>query len=139
MLALENIHDLNHKAILATSQNIRADTHEVTRFMIIGTVIALLISAYAGYRLSRSVLRPIQWLTRATRELGEGKLDQPVPVATRDELGELALAFNKMAAQFRNIARAPARKSSGCTAPWKPRSLRSPTPFLYWTRKGTSN
>ena len=74
--ALENIHDLNHKAILATSQNIRADTREVTRLMIIGTVIALVISVYAGYRLSRSVLQPIQWLTRATRELGEGKLDQ---------------------------------------------------------------
>ena len=108
--ALENIHDLNHKAILATSQNIRADTREVTRLMIIGTVIALLISVYAGYRLSRSVLQPIQWLTRATRELGEGKLDQPVPVATRDELGELALAFNKMATQLQEYRQSTSEK-----------------------------
>ena len=98
--ALEQIHDLNHQAILATSQNIRAITREVTRLMMAGTVIALLISAWAGYQLSRSILQPIQWLTRATRELGEGRLDRPIPVATRDELGELALAFNKMAAQL---------------------------------------
>jgi signal transduction histidine kinase len=108
--ALENIHDLNHKAILATSQNIRNITREVTKLMVAGTVIALLISAYAGYQLSRSILRPIQWLTRATRELGEGKLDQPVPVATHDELGELALAFNKMAAQLQEYRQSTTEK-----------------------------
>jgi signal transduction histidine kinase len=37
---------------------------------------------------------------KATRELGEGNLKQPVPVLSRDELGELALAFNRMAAQL---------------------------------------
>ncbi len=68
--------------------------------MIFGMVLALLISAYAGYQLSRSIIEPIQLLTRATRELGEGKMDQPVPVTTKDELGELAQAFNKMAAQL---------------------------------------
>ena len=97
---LEKIHDLNHRAILATSQNIRVITREATRLMILGIVIALLFSAYAAYQLSRSILQPIQLLTRATRDLGEGRLGQPVPVSTRDELGELALAFNKMAAQL---------------------------------------
>jgi len=107
---LENIHDLNHQAILATSQNIRAITREVTRLMVFGTVIALLISAYGGYQLGRSILKPIQMLTRATRELGEGKLDQPVPVATHDELGELALAFNKMAAQLQEYRQSTTEK-----------------------------
>ncbi|MFZ0829056.1 MAG: ATP-binding protein [Verrucomicrobiia bacterium] len=109
-LLLEKVHDLNHKAILATSQNIRTITREMTRLMIFGTVVALLISAYAGYQLSRSILQPIQLLTRATRELGEGKLDQPVPVTTRDELGELALAFNKMAAQLQEYRQSTTEK-----------------------------
>ena len=86
--------------MLETSQNIRTITREVARLMIIGTVVALLFSAYAGYQLSRSILQPIQLLTQAARDLGEGKLGQLVPVATRDEVGELALAFNKMAAQL---------------------------------------
>jgi signal transduction histidine kinase len=109
-LLLGKIHDLNHKAILATSQNIRTITQEVTRLMIFGTVLALLFSAYAGYQLGRSILEPIQLLTRATRELGEGRLDQPVPVTTRDELGELALAFNKMAAQLQEYRQGTTEK-----------------------------
>jgi signal transduction histidine kinase len=109
-LLLQKIHDLNHRAMLGTSQNIRNITQEVTRFMIFGTVLALLFSAYAGYQLGRSILEPIQLLTRATRELGEGKLDQPVPVTTRDELGELALAFNKMAAQLQEYRQSTTEK-----------------------------
>ena len=99
-LLLEQIHDLNHQAMLETSQNIRTITRQVARLMIIGTIVALLLSAGAGYQLGRSILQPIQLLTQATRELGEGKLGQLVPVAKRDEVGELALAFNKMAAQL---------------------------------------
>src|SRR5258708_21218348 len=97
---LARIRKLNERAIMATSQNIHNVTREVTRLMIAGIVVALLISAYASYQLSRSILQPIESLTKATRELGEGKLDQPVPVVPRGELGELAGAFNKMAAQL---------------------------------------
>ncbi len=97
---LERVLKLNQEAILATRGNVHKTTRQVTRLMVIGMVIALVISAYACYQLSRSVLQPIQLVTRATRELGEGNLTQPVPVLSRDELGELALAFNKMAAQL---------------------------------------
>src|SRR5262249_3311202 len=49
---------------------------------------------------SRSILQPIQSLTRATRELAEGSWEQTVPVTSEDELGELATAFNRMAAKL---------------------------------------
>jgi len=97
---LGKILDLNQKAILATSENVQQTTRGVTRLMVIGMGIALIISAYACYQLSRSVLQPILMVTKATHELGEGNLKHPVPVLSRDELGELALAFNKMAAQL---------------------------------------
>jgi two-component system, NtrC family, sensor histidine kinase KinB len=97
---LDKILSLNQKAILATSENVQKITRDVTRLMVIGMVIALVISGYACYQLSRSVLQPILAVTKATRELGEGNFKQPVPVLSRDELGELARAFNKMAAQL---------------------------------------
>ena len=97
---LDKIRGLNQQAILATSENVQKITRDVTRLMVIGMVIALIISAYACYQLSRSVLQPIQMVIKATRDLGEGNLKQPVPVLSHDELGELALAFNKMAAQL---------------------------------------
>src|SRR6266481_724589 len=107
---LEKIRDLNHRAILATSLNIQKITGEMTRLMVLGMVIALIISAFASYRLSRSILQPIQSLTRATRELGAGNLGQPVPVISRDELGQLALAFNHMAAQLQEYRHSTSEK-----------------------------
>jgi NtrC-family two-component system sensor histidine kinase KinB len=86
--------------VLATSESIQETTAKVTRLMIIGMGIVLVVSIYTCYQLSRSILQPIRLLTRATRELGEGRSAQPVPVVSRDELGELAVAFNKMAAQL---------------------------------------
>ncbi len=47
--------------------------------------------------LSRRVLRPIAALTRASRRLGVGKLDERVPVRGNDELAELGRTFNHMA------------------------------------------
>jgi len=138
-LLLGKIHDLNHKAILGTSQNIREKTQKVTRLMIFGMVVALLISTFAVYQLGRSILEPIQLLTRATRELGEGRRDQPVPVTTRDELGNWPWRSTKWRPNSRNTAKAPRKKSSASIARWKRRSLRFRTRFLFWTRKDASN
>ncbi len=90
----------NQTAILATGKSVRQITRDVTRLMIIGMGIALVLTAYASYQLGRWVLRPIQRVTKATRDVAEGNLDLAVPVVSRDELGELALAFNKMAARL---------------------------------------
>ncbi len=109
-LLLGEIHDLNHKAMMGTSQHIRIITQEVTHLMIFGVVLTLLFSAYAGYQLGRSILEPIQLLTPATRELSEGRLDKPVPVTTQDELGGLVQAFNKMAAQLQEFRQSTTEK-----------------------------
>jgi signal transduction histidine kinase len=97
---LEQITDLNNKSILATSQSLKKSTRDVTRLMIIGIVVALTISGIACYYLVRSIMQPIQSLTKATREVGEGNLDQLVPVSSKDELAQLAESFNKMAVQL---------------------------------------
>jgi NtrC-family two-component system sensor histidine kinase KinB len=98
---LDKILKLNQRAILATGHRVRQTTSEVTRLMISALAIALVIFAYASFKLSRSVLKPLQQLTKATRELGQGNLNQTVPVLSQDELGELAEAFNRMVAQLR--------------------------------------
>jgi len=50
---------------------------------------------------SRRTLKPVQSLTQAVRRMQEGDLDQHVPVATRDEIGELSRAFNAMTAKLK--------------------------------------
>ena len=61
----------------------------------------ILLSLFLSYRLARSLLQPIQLLTASAAALGEGQLDRDVPVTSRDEIGELARAFNTMAAKLR--------------------------------------
>jgi signal transduction histidine kinase len=97
---LGKIREQNYQAVLEASNRVQQSAREVTRLVIIGMVMVLAITVLTCYQLGRSILRPIQLLTRATRELGEGNLAQPVPVVSRDELGELAVSFNKMAAQL---------------------------------------
>ncbi len=54
------------------------------------------ISVVVADRLARSVTRPAQGLVTAARRLGEGELDQRVPVEGPPELGELATVFNNL-------------------------------------------
>jgi signal transduction histidine kinase len=67
--------------------------------LLLGFGVVLAVSLAFG--LQRAILKPIQTLTTVSKELGEGKLDQVVPVQSKDELGQLADAFNKLAAKLR--------------------------------------
>ncbi len=60
--------------------------------------LAALVAVALGLLLARQIAGPVRALTTAARRLGAGDLDQRVPVRDRrDELGELAEAFNSMA------------------------------------------
>ena len=63
----------------------------------IAIALALLAMMAVGYFWGRSFINPILALTRGTRALAAGRLDERVVVATTDELGQLGDAFNNMA------------------------------------------
>ncbi|HEX5052127.1 MAG TPA: HAMP domain-containing sensor histidine kinase [Planctomycetota bacterium] len=56
--------------------------------------------ACLGWLLLRRVLQPVRDLREAAVRLGRGELDVPMPVRHRDELGDLAMAFQSMATQL---------------------------------------
>jgi class 3 adenylate cyclase len=58
--------------------------------------VALTIALELGVLLSKSILRPIQDLQKATEEVRQGNFGQVVPVTTGDEIGDLAASFNQM-------------------------------------------
>jgi NtrC-family two-component system sensor histidine kinase KinB len=101
-LAGDEVRERNRKdvftAIVAT---IRDTTRTITSSLTLGLLVALLILVSASLKLGRAILTPIQTLTRAAREIGQGNLDQTVPVMAGDELGELAGSFNRMADQLK--------------------------------------
>jgi NtrC-family two-component system sensor histidine kinase KinB len=99
-LLIDRIRDSVYKNIFATGDTIQRINRTVTSTLILGLVIALIISFYASFKLGKAILKPIQTLTNAAREIGQGNLEQTVPVLSNDELGELAITFNKMAGQL---------------------------------------
>ncbi len=50
-----------------------------------------------GLILFRHIIAPVQAVTQAAQRIAAGHLDQRVPVTSRDEIGQLASAFNHMA------------------------------------------
>ncbi|MEV0895335.1 HAMP domain-containing sensor histidine kinase [Actinoplanes sp. NPDC049802] len=65
------------------------------------TAVAVALAVAGALLISRRVLRPIGTLTTAARRLGDGDRAGRVPVDGRDELAELARAFNQMADSLR--------------------------------------
>ena len=59
--------------------------------------VALTAMLIVGYIWGHQFIDPILALTRGTRALAEGRLDERVKVDSSDEIGELGLAFNNMA------------------------------------------
>ena len=59
--------------------------------------LAALVAIALGVLLARQISSPVRALTSAAQGVASGDLDQRVPVRSRDELGELAEAFNAMA------------------------------------------
>ncbi|MBF0212096.1 MAG: response regulator [Magnetococcales bacterium] len=58
-------------------------------------LILLLVTGFA-YLVSRKLAEPIIQLRRGMAAIGQGRFDTTVAVTTRDEIGELATAFNGM-------------------------------------------
>ena len=71
----------------------------------VAIAIATAISLELTILLSKSILRPIADLQRATDAVRKGRYDVTVPVTTGDELGELAVSFNQMVEGLRERER----------------------------------
>ena len=62
-----------------------------------GVVLGTLLIALVG----RWILQPLRTFTQSVREIEAGNLNLVVPVRSRDEVGQLAEAFNSMAVKLR--------------------------------------
>jgi PAS domain S-box-containing protein len=58
--------------------------------------LAMMAAAVLAWWLARTITRPVQQLAEAVREIGAGKLDTPIDIKNRDEIGQLAGAFVQM-------------------------------------------
>jgi len=78
----------------------------VERQLLVAALIGLLFAAVVGYAAAAMHARRIARLERAAERIAAGKLDEPVVDTGRDELGELAVAFERMRIRLENLDRA---------------------------------
>jgi len=101
----QRIIDINLDNMISVDGQARHHAVETNRTMIAlvcsGVVLAIILIMVIG----PSIARPIASLTRSVREIQQGNLDLVVKVHSRDEIGQLAAAFNEMASSLREFRR----------------------------------
>ena len=96
------IADKNGKVIAILGVDILADDiskmqQEIRRRMGVVLLSGVLFCCVLGILIAGSVSDPVKKLTEGTRQLAGDNLDYRVAVRSRDEIGDLANSFNKMA------------------------------------------
>ena len=103
--ATQRIIDINLDNMISVDGQARHHAVETNRTMIVlmfsGVALAIIFIMVIG----PSIAKPIAGLTRSVREIQRGNLDLVVGVHSRDEIGQLAAAFNEMASSLREFRR----------------------------------
>lgn len=87
-------------AALADDSTAGAFLRDVNRSILLAVLAATAVALALGAVLFFQVTAPVRQLTAAAHAISNGDLSQRVAVGSRDELGELADAFNTMAANL---------------------------------------
>jgi class 3 adenylate cyclase len=69
------------------------------------TAIAAAVGFMFAMLVGSGITRPVYRLLEGTREIEAGRFDKSIPVTTRDEIGQLSIAFNSMIERLRNNER----------------------------------
>jgi NtrC-family two-component system sensor histidine kinase KinB len=101
----DQILDLNQRNMVEANARARRMAAEARRRTLLLLVFGAVTAAAFVAFLSQSMLGPVRRLTASAREIEGGNLDLVVPVTSRDELGQLAAAFNAMATSLRELRR----------------------------------
>jgi PAS domain S-box-containing protein len=78
----------------------RADN--IQKIILIIGIIAVIGSLSFGYGISRNIVDPIMKFKTAANKIGMGNLSSRLDITSKDEIGELALTFNRMISYLQN-------------------------------------
>ena len=66
-----------------------------------GVFFTSLFAIIIGIGLSVGIVHPLRELTKATRRMAEGSFEEPLPIYSTDEIGDLSRSFNTMAQELK--------------------------------------
>jgi signal transduction histidine kinase len=84
------------------------DSHQmfieaVHRYLLWAALAALALALLLSFLMTRRVLRPLSQMTQISQELAAGNFNNRVEVVSSDEVGQLGLAFNRMAESLEEL------------------------------------
>lgn len=102
-LRAENGGDVYGAVIVCASPTMFTELQNaVIKTVVIAIFLVLLASLIAVIVITERVVAPLKDISRAAKSFAAGKFDVRVPVRGRDEVAELAIAFNNMAESLNN-------------------------------------
>ncbi len=90
-------------------REIEREIQDLNRSVLVGAVLVVLFAAALGAWAARRVSDPVARLSKATREIAQGRLDITIAADTADELRRLIDDFNRMTVTLRSQRAALAR------------------------------
>jgi signal transduction histidine kinase len=96
-LAADYFMVLMDEYMVSPTETHRMFLEAIHRYLIWASLAALVLAFLLSYFLTRRVLRPLWQMTEATREVAAGNFSRRVEANSRDEVGDLGAAFNRMA------------------------------------------
>lgn len=86
-----------------SARGVNALMVSTVKALVLASLWVLLAALIAVYFLSEKIIGPLKDMSRAAREFASGRFETRVPVIGRDEVAELAVAFNQMAAGLQSL------------------------------------
>ncbi len=84
-------------------EDVQATVAFVRRRVLIATAGALLIALIGGLLIATRLGRRVGRLERAARSVARGRYVEPLPVTSKDEIGQLTETFNQMQQQLQSV------------------------------------
>jgi len=94
---------LTAKHILRFSPEEALFLERTNQALLLSIVTGLLVAVVIGIILARTLTLPLRELTQAAQNIAEGRLEQEVKVTSKDEIGQLAEAFNQMSQEVARV------------------------------------
>jgi two-component system, OmpR family, sensor histidine kinase BaeS len=74
--------------------------NRINQMLLSATVGAVTLALLLSFLFARSLSKPLHEIASAIKSLAHGNLEQQVPVRSRDEVGQVAIAFNQMSVEL---------------------------------------
>jgi signal transduction histidine kinase len=89
--------------ISANNNSIMNFVYDIIKIFLICAVIVLLLSFVVIYFVTSSIVKPVRQMSVAVKSFASGDFSKRVPVHGKDEIAQLAVSFNNMAASLATL------------------------------------